>query len=274
MSEPGRPRMDGAVPDEPVRPTPLAGVLPVATLAASLFGLLIFWSVTAAIWPSRAFPPPGAVWQVLVKEAQNGELPYHLGVTLARVAASFVVAMLIGSVIGVLLGSYRRADRFFNPWVVLFLNIPALVIIVLAYIWFGLNETAAIGAVAVNKIPNVVVTMREGARAFDPRYAEMAAVYKFSPIDRLRHVVLPQLQPYIAAASRSGIALIWKIVLVVELLGRSNGVGFQIYLYFQLFDVAAILAYTLAFVAVMLVIELLLVQPLERHATRWRRRPA
>ena len=127
---------------------------------------------------------------------------------------------------------------------------------------------------AVNKIPNVVVTMREGARALDPRYAEMAAIYRFSPLDRIRHILLPQLQPYFAAASRSGIALIWKIVLVVELLGRSNGVGFQIYLYFQLFDVAAILAYTMAFVAVMLVIELVLVQPFERHATRWRRRPA
>jgi NitT/TauT family transport system permease protein len=263
-----------AHPGRPGRSSRLAPALPALTVAASLVGLLVLWGLATTLWPSRAFPPPGAVWQVLVKDAASGELPYHLGVTLARVAASFVVAMVLGSVIGVLLGTYRRADRFFNPWLILFLNIPALVIIVLAYIWFGLNEAAAIGAVAVNKIPNVVVTMREGARAFDPRYAEMAAVYRFSPLDRLRHVVLPQLQPYIAAASRSGIALIWKIVLVVELLGRSNGVGFQIYLYFQLFDVAAILAYTLAFVAVMLVIELLLVQPFERHATRWRRRPA
>ncbi|GLS29019.1 NitT/TauT family transport system permease protein [Mesorhizobium albiziae] len=252
----------------------LGPALPAVTVILSLAGLLAVWSLVAAIWPSRAFPPPGAVWQELLEDTASGELPYHLGVTLARVAASFVVAMVFGSAIGILLGSYRRADSFFNPWVVLFLNLPALVIIVLAYIWFGLNEAAAIGAVAVNKIPNVVVTMREGARAFDPRYAEMAAVYRFSPIDRLRHIVLPQLQPYFAAASRTGIALIWKIVLVVELLGRSNGVGFQIYLYFQLFDVAAILAYTLAFVAVMLVIELLLVQPFERHATRWRRRPA
>ena len=62
-------------------------------------------------------------------------------------------------------------------------------------------------------------------------------------------------------------------MLVVELLGRSNGVGFELHLNFQLFDVAAILAYTLAFVAVMLAIEFLLVQPLERHATRWRNKP-
>jgi NitT/TauT family transport system permease protein len=247
---------------------------PALMVAASLLGLLLLWSIAAQTWPSRALPPPDQVWRVLINDTGSGELPYHLAVTLARVAAAFVLAMVIGSVIGVLLGIHRRADQFFNPWVVLFLNIPALVIIVLAYIWFGLNEAAAIGAVAVNKIPNVIVTMREGARALDLRYSEMAAVYRFGRLNRLRHVMLPQLQPYFAAASRSGIALIWKIVLVVELLGRSNGVGFQIYLHFQLFDVATILAYTLAFVAVMLAIELLLVQPVERHATRWRRRPA
>lgn len=267
MSETGR----GGAAVQPPRPGILANVTPALTIAASLIALGLIWALAASLWGSRVFPSPAEVWHVLVKETASGELPFHLGMTLGRVAAAYVVAMAVGSVIGILLGSNRRADQFFNPWVTLFLNIPALVVIVLAYIWFGLNEAAAIGAVAVNKIPNVVVTMREGARALDPRYAEMAAVYRFGALDRIRHVLMPQLQPYLAAASRSGIALIWKIVLVVELLGRSNGVGFQIHLYFQLFDVAAILAYTLAFVAVMLLIELLAVQPLERHATRWRR---
>jgi NitT/TauT family transport system permease protein len=190
--------------------------------------------------------------------------------TLLRVAAAFVVAMAIGSAIGIALGLNRRVDRFVDPWVILFLNLPALVTIVLAYIWFGLNEAAAIGAVAVNKIPNVVVTLREGTRALDRGLDEMATVYRFGPIDRLRHVVLPQLQPFFAAAMRSGVALIWKVVLVVELLGRSNGVGFQIHLHFQYFDVAAILAYTLAFVAVMIAVEVFAVQPFERRAARWR----
>ncbi|MHA4735237.1 ABC transporter permease [Ensifer adhaerens] len=252
----------------------IGAALPAATALASLFGLCLLWGLAAGIWPSRAFPPPIEVWRVLLKEAESGELGYHLAMTLWRVAAAYLVAMVVGSVIGVILGKYRRADSFFNPWLVLFLNLPALVVIVLAYIWFGLTEAAAIGAVAINKIPNVIVTMREGAIALDPRYAEMATVYRLGPVDHVRHILMPQLQPYFAAASRSGIALIWKIVLVVELLGRSNGVGFQIYLYFQIFDVAAILAYTLAFVAIMLLIELILVQPLERHATRWRRRPA
>jgi len=87
-------------------------------------------------------------------------------------------------------------------------------------------------------------------------------------------VILPQLQPFFAAATRSGVSLIWKVVLVVELLGRSNGVGFQIHLYFQLFDVATILAYTLSFVFIMLAVEFLLLQPFERYTNRWRAKHA
>ena len=88
---------------------------------------------------------------------------------------------------------------------------------------------------------------------------------------RLRHVILPQLYPYLAGAARSGLALIWKIVLVVELLGRSNGVGFQLGVYFQLFDVAGILAYALSFIVVVQLIEWGVLQPLERRVSQWRR---
>ena len=72
-------------------------------------------------------------------------------------------------------------------------------------------------------------------------------------------------------ATRSGLALIWKIILVVELLGRSNGMGYQLHLFFQLFDVASILAYTIAFVAVIQLIELMILKPLDKKALQWRR---
>lgn len=245
-----------------------------AAAIVSIAALLLCWAIAAQFADPRIFPSPLLVFQAMARETASGDLPYNLGVTLFRVVMAFVVALAIGSAIGIALGVNRTADRLFDPWVVLFLNLPALVVIVLAYIWLGLNEVAAIGAVAVNKIPNVVVTMREGARALDRSYSELATVYRFSFRERLVDVVLPQLQPYFAAATRSGIALIWKIVLVVELLGRSNGVGFQIHLYFQLFDVAAILAYALAFVAVMLLVEIVLLRPFERAATRWRPRHA
>jgi len=245
-----------------------------AATAASLLLLVGLWTVASGFADPRILPPPAAVADFIWRETLSGALPYNLAVTLLRVAAAFLIAMAIGSALGLWLGRTPRADRLFDPWLILLLNLPALVVIVLAYIWFGLTEAAAIGAVALNKIPNAIVTVREGARALDRGYAELARVYRFSWAKDLRHVVLPQLAPYIAAASRSGIALIWKIVLVVELLGRPNGVGFEINLYFQLFDVAAILGYALAFVAVMLTVELVLVRPLEAHAYRWRPRPA
>jgi len=144
------------------------------------------------------------------------------------------------------------------------------VVIVLIYVWFGLNEVAAIAAVALNKLPSTAVTLREGARALDPTLEEMAVSFRLSRWRVLRHVILPQLGPYFFAASRAGLALIWKIVLVVELLGRSSGVGFQIQIYFQLFDVTMILAYTLAFILVVQSIEWAILQPLERWTNRWR----
>ncbi|MEE9249976.1 MAG: ABC transporter permease [Alphaproteobacteria bacterium] len=235
-------------------------------------GLLVaVWQAATAAIDSRLLPGPMAVLDALVRDIGEGELPYHLGVTLARVAASFVIAMVIGTAVGIVMGRSKVVDRFFDSWLVLFLNLPALVTIILAYVWFGLVEAAAIAAVAVNKIPNVVVTVREGARALDRDYMEMAEVFRLGRWRSLRHVVLPQLYPFLMASARSGLALIWKIVLVVELLGRSNGVGFQLHLFFQLFDITSILAYTIAFIAVIQVIELAIMQPLERRATRWRR---
>ena len=239
-------------------------------MIGSLLIFILLWAAIALWLDDNSLPTPLAVWQSLITEVRSGELFFHLGATLLRVIAAFSLAMLIGAAIGIWLGINQAADRIMDPWLILLLNIPALVIIVLSYIWFGLNEAAAIGAVALNKIPNVAVTLREGARSLSPEYAEMGAVYRFGKLKRLQHIILPQLQPFFAAATRSGVALIWKIVLIVELLGRSNGVGFQIHLYFQLFDVATILAYTLAFVVVMLLVEYLLLQPLDRHSNRWR----
>jgi len=112
--------------------------------------------------------------------------------------------------------------------------------------------------------------IREGARTLDPGLDSMAKVFRLSTMRSFRHIVLPQLAPHIASSARAGIALIWKIVLVVEFLGRSNGVGFQIHLYFQLFDVGMVLAYSFAFNLVMLTIEALVLQPWERWANRWR----
>lgn len=238
--------------------------------ALSLLGFGALWAALAAVIVSPVLPGPVEVWQAFLRELGEGYF-FHLGATLLRVLAAFFIAMTIGSAIGLALGSSQAADRVFGSWLTLFLNLPALVTMILCYVWFGLTELAAITAVAVNKIPNVAATLREGARALSRDLTEMAEVYRMPWSARMRHVVLPQLAPFFAVAARNGLALVWKIVLVVELLGRSNGVGFQLHLLFQLFDVAAILAYAFGFILVVQAIEILILDPWERHASRWRR---
>lgn len=239
--------------------------------AVSLAGLVLVWQIAALIAASPLLPGPSAVVAAMARAAESGALQTNIAITLARVAASFLIAMAIGSALGIALGRSVQLNELFGPWVVVLLNLPALVVIILCYVWFGLTEAAAITAVAINKIPNVAVTMREGAAALSRDLDEMARVYRLPRLKALREVTLPQLVPFFAAAARSGLALTWKIVLVVELLGRSNGVGFELQTAFQLFDVATILAYALAFTAVVQLIELGLLQPWERRANRWRR---
>lgn len=241
---------------------------------ASLLLFLATWSLVSTMAGERLAPSPQAVAAALAQEMASGALLTNMSVTLLRVAASFGIAMAFGLAIGVAMGRSLRVDRLFDPWLLILLNVPALVVIVLAFIWGGLTETAGILAVAINKLPNTVVTIREGARALDRGLQDMAEVFQLSRFARLRHILLPQLTPYVAAGSRSGLSLIWKIVLVVELLGRPNGVGFEIGSAFQLFDVPRILAYSLAFVIVMLAIEMALIQPFERRVARWRPRRA
>lgn len=237
----------------------------------SLLALLVLWQVLAGYLHSNNIPTPITVGKVFWQGCVSGQLPFHLGVTLLRLLVSFSIAMLLGCTLGILLGNNKGLDAFFDNWLVVFLNIPALVTIILCYVWFGLTEFAAILAVVINKLPNVIVTIREGARALDQDLLEMARCYRFTKLKTLQHVIWPQLNPYVMGATRSGLALVWKIILVVELLGRSNGMGYQLHLFFQLFDVANILAYTFAFVVVIQLLEWLILKPLDNQAQRWRR---
>lgn len=239
--------------------------------AISLSLLLLLWIVAAFIGSDpEVLPMPWALAQPFWAELMSGELVFHVAKTLTRVVLAFAFAMSVGLALGLLMGLRPDIDRWLDPWLVVFLNLPALVLIVLCYLWIGLNETAAIAAVTLNKIPNVAIVIREGARALDPNLKAMGQVYRLPRGTYLRHIVLPQLAPFIAAAARSGVAVIWKIVLVVEFLGRSNGVGFQIHLYFQLFEVAYVLVYSLSFIAIMLAVEWSMLQPWERRVRHWR----
>ncbi len=255
------------------RPAPAPGLLAgQAGRAVSLFGLVVVWWAAAYIAASpQLLPGPIPVVAFAWNGLCDGTLPWNIAITLARVVAAFTVAMVAGGVLGYMAGRSPRVDALLDPWAVVALNLPVLVVVVLVYIWVGLNDTAAVLAVAIAKAPTVFVTIREGARAMDRDFEELGTVFRIPRGRRLRHIEWPQLVPFIAAAARSGLSITWKIVLVVELLGRPNGIGFILNLYFQNFDVAGILAYGLTFAAIMLVIETAFLQPWERRVNAWRR---
>jgi len=211
--------------------------------AAPALAVLLAWQLAAMIVASPQLPSPETVLAVLWSEAAHGPLLADLGATLARVGVCFCLAMAAGSAIGIAMASAPAFGRWSEPWL----------------------------QVLLTKLPNVVVILREGARNRDPELAEMAKLFRFSRKSLLFDVMLPELAPYFLAATRSGLSLVWKIVLLVELLGRSSGIGFRLHVYFQLLDIARILAYALSFMAVIQLIEITLLAWMDRHVARWKR---
>ena len=181
----------------------LSRILPV-------LALLLAWEVAARLAGNRLFPPASAVAAALVQDARHGPLLHNLGVTLGRVAAAFTLAMVGGSVLGIVMGRMPRLDRALDSLLTGLLNLPALVSIVLIYVWFGLSEATAIAAVALNKLPSTAVTVWEGARALDLGLADMAHSFRMGRAATLRHVILP--------LSRTGVVL-GSILVFTQVMG-------------------------------------------------------
>ena len=232
--------------------------------------LLLIWQIVAILVAHRLFPTPVVVFGELYELATQEDLLTDMSKTLGRAIMAFFTAMTLGIAIGGTLGRFSYADSLFGNWILIGLNIPAIVVAITCYIWLGLTEFALILAVVINKMPLVAVTMREGVRALDHGLAELAVVYRVSFWRRVQKFIIPQLMPYALTAARTGLSLIWKIVLVFEVLGSDGGVGFRIGIFFQHFDMKGILAYTLAFMAVVILIEYGVMRPLENRILGWR----
>ena len=250
-----------------------SGLLALPLELLSIAAAVLVWEIAALLFPSHLFPTPVAVAVDLWDLTLHGKLISDMAKTLTRAAISFSVAMVLGIVIGIAFGRNAVLDRLFSTWVIVGLNVPAIVIAIVLYIWLGLTEFALILAVTLNKLPIVITTIREGVRSFSRDYDELAVALRLGQWRRLRLIVAPQLTPFILAAARTGLALIWKIVLVFEVLGSDGGIGFRIQTFFQFFDITGILAYTIAFILVVFAFEYLVLRPLEGRVLQWRTDP-
>ena len=190
--------------------------------------------------------------------------------SLRRVLVGFSLAMFLSLLVGIVMGTSTAGERYFGPMVVIGLTVPGLIWALISVMIFGLSELTAYFAVTVTIFPMLVITIWGAVKSMDRDLIDMSTVLRLKPWTKVQAVILPQLVPSIFSATRYGLGLAWKIVVVVELFGASSGIGYQINRAYQLFSLELVLAWTALFVVVMLGIEHLIVNPLERRLTAWR----
>ncbi len=236
----------------------------------SILAALIVWGLMSLTLPPEIFPGPIETAQVLWGEIVGGRVELDLAMTMLRVVGGLLLSLIIGIPVGILMGLNRRAEAVLDVWVMVGLTVPSLCYAIVAFMWFGLNETAAIIAIAITAAPAIAINIWEGVKNIDTKLIAMARVFEASRPVILRRVLVPQIVPYIMASARFGLGIIWKITVLVELIGRPNGVGFKLFYWYQLADMRQVLAWTLLFTIIMLIIELLILKPIEKRLFAWR----
>lgn len=241
-----------------------------AIKAASLTVLVIVWYLLTLTQGELLVPGPITVARELVDVVLNQDFALHMQKTLVRVLAGLAISMGVAVVAGVPMGLYRPIERFLEPYVLLGLTIPGLAWALIAVMIVGITDWAPIMAIAVTTSPMLMLNLWHGTKSIDTEVLQMGAAFRASRWLAIRHVVLPQLLPFVLAGTRLGLALAWKVVVLSEMFGLSNGVGYQLKVQFNDFSLAGVMAWTIAFTIVMAVIEFLVLRPIERHVTRWR----
>jgi NitT/TauT family transport system permease protein len=237
---------------------------------ASVLLMLLAWQVASILVSAKYVPGPWATFAAILKHAESGVLATHFLATMFRMLSSFALAMGIGVVLGIVMGLFRRGEQMLDLLVMVGLTIPSLCYVIISFLWLGLNDSAAILAIAWTTFPSITINIWQGVKAIDQRLIDMARAFRASRWQRISRVVLPQVLPYLMAATRFGLGVVWKVTVLVELLGRSDGIGYMLNYSFQMFNMVDVFAWTLSFTVFMLAIELGVLKPLERKLFRWR----
>jgi NitT/TauT family transport system permease protein len=236
----------------------------------SVAAIIGTWYLAAAFLPPSVMPAPHVVVWNLWNEVVAGPIWIDVAITLTRLVYAFSIAMVLAIVLGFAMGVSRMASRFLDIWIICGMTIPSLVLILTIYMVVGLNDRAAVIAAALPVVPILTINIWDGIKSVDQKLIDMAKAYHARRWRIIRSVIAPQVAPILLASARFGLGLIWKMVLFVELLGRSDGIGYKIEFYYQMFNMTMVLAYSLLFLLIMLFIEIVLLGALERHLFKWR----
>jgi len=235
----------------------------------AVLSVVAVWWLLYLIYP-RLLPSPVSTVREAMRLVSDGTFFFHMSQSLRRVFVGSIVAMFFSVGVGIYMGTVVVGERFFQPLVVLGLTIPGLMWALIAVMLFGINEWSPYFAVTVTIFPMLVINIWAGVKALDKELIDMSRVFHFTPWMKISQVIIPQLVPNIFAATRYGLGLAWKVVVVVEMFGTSNGVGYQVMKSYQVFNMEGVIAWTLTFVVAMIIIEYGAINFAERRLTAWR----
>ncbi|MTV36664.1 aliphatic sulfonate ABC transporter permease SsuC [Duganella radicis] len=191
--------------------------------------LIAVWQVSSQLgWlSSRILPEPWAVAKAFWSLAESGELWTHLRTSLWRAASGFAIGAGLGLALGLLTGSFRGAETLLDTTLQMIRNIPALALIPLVILWFGIDETAKLFLLAVGVFFPVYLNTFHGIRSADQGLIEMARSYGLSGWPLYRDVILPAALPSILVGVRFSLGLVWVLLIVAETISAQAGIGYM-----------------------------------------------
>ncbi len=192
-------------------------------------GLLLAWQCASQTgWlSSRILPAPLAVAKAAWTLSASGELWLHLRTSLWRALSSFAVGGGLGLALGLLTGSFKSAETLLDTTLQMIRNIPALALIPLVILWFGIDESAKLFLVSVGVFFPIYLNTFHGIRTVDKGLIEMAKSYGLSGWPLYRDVILPGALPSILVGVRFSLGLVWVLLIVAETISAQSGIGYM-----------------------------------------------
>ncbi|MFC1863464.1 ABC transporter permease [Thermodesulfobacteriota bacterium] len=233
--------------------------------------IIIIWQLVSMFSPEDTLPTPYVVFKVLIFNViLEKKFFLHVGATLLRIIIGFCIASAIGFGMGVLMGITRYWEKFFLDYVTVGLTLPTLTWAIIGVLWFGIHPLTPTFSAVLIAFPYVAVNIWAGIKDVDKELIEMGRAFDAPKRRIIWHVYFPSLLPFIFAAIRIGISVSWKIVVLAEVFGSSEGIGYMIFYWYQMFDMESVLAWVLVFVFIMLILEYGILKRLERRLLIWR----
>lgn len=265
-------------------PRGLPKILRSPTTARILFPFVVLgiWYFIYYTLDSRIFPSPQQVavfmWEEItltsgVRYSSVAENLYvQFGISLMRLTIGFVIALIVGTIIGLAMGVSKKVDAFFHDWVMGLLAMPALVYALFLGLALGFTNLGPIIAVVLAGAPFVIINIREGVRNTPKELIDMARSFEVPQNKVTRHVLLPSLMPFFFAAIRYAYAIGWKGLVITEVFASDRGMGWTIKFWYDAHRAHGVIGYAIFFIIFALALEKLVFDPLADRAFKWRPR--